>query len=155
KGGEMLHTIRQIVGDDEKWRGILTGLNRTFWHQTVMGRQIETYISVQAGVNLGKVFDQYLRTTMVPTFEYRIAGDTLAYGWTPVVPGSDMPLKVVLDGKSLTVIHPTEAWQTVRLAAPSAFKVDENFYVIPKRVDSVGAGPSGEREVLVHEPHGH
>ena len=77
KGGDMLHTIRQIVNDDEKWRGILRGLNKTFWHQTVMGKQVEDYISAQAGVNLGKVFDQYLRTTKIPIFEYRIAGDTL------------------------------------------------------------------------------
>src|SRR5262245_60900863 len=34
KGGEMLHTIRQIVDNDEKWRAILAGLNKTFWHQT-------------------------------------------------------------------------------------------------------------------------
>ena len=27
KGGNMLHMIRQIVDDDEKWRGILRGLN--------------------------------------------------------------------------------------------------------------------------------
>src|SRR5256885_7357624 len=81
KGGEMLHTIRQIVDDDAKWRDILRGLNKTFWHQTVMGKQVEDYISRQARVRLGKVFDQYLRTTMVPTFEYRITGDTLVYRW--------------------------------------------------------------------------
>ena len=28
KGGNMLHTIRQIIGDDAKWRGILRGLNQ-------------------------------------------------------------------------------------------------------------------------------
>jgi len=59
----MLHTIRQLVNDDEKWRGILHGLNKTFWHQTVMGKQVEEYISAQAGMNLSKVFDQYLRTS--------------------------------------------------------------------------------------------
>ncbi len=78
KGGEMLHTIRQLVNDDEKWRSILVGLNRTFWHQTVMGSQVEQYISQQASMNLVKVFDQYLRTTMIPTFEYRIADGTLS-----------------------------------------------------------------------------
>jgi aminopeptidase N len=137
KGGEMLHTIRQIVGDDAKWRGILMGLNKTFWHQTVMGKQIESYISAQAGVNLTKVFDQYLRTTMVPTFEYRIAGDTLSYRWATVVPGFDMPVRVALNGKDYTLIRPTEGWKTekVSLATPADFKVDVNFYVIPKRVD--------------------
>jgi len=63
KGGNMLHTVRQIVDDDEKWRAILRGLNQTFWHQTVMGKQVEDYISAHAGTDLTKVFDQYLRTT--------------------------------------------------------------------------------------------
>jgi len=138
KGGEMLHTIRQLVNDDEKWRGILRGLNQTFWHQTVMGRQVEDYISAQAGVNLGKVFDQYLRTTMIPAFEYRIAGDTLWYRWGNVVPGFDMPVRVTLDWPTYTLVHPTEQWQSakVRLANPTDFKVDENFYVVPKPVEA-------------------
>ena len=50
------------------------GLNTTFWHQTVMGQADRGYISTQAGIDLRKVFDQYLRTTMIPTFEYRIDG---------------------------------------------------------------------------------
>jgi len=141
KGGNMLHTIRQIVGDDEKWRGILRGLNRTFYHQTVMGSQIERYISAQAGVDLDKVFDEYLRTTMVPVLEYRIAGDTLAYRWTSVVPGFDMPVAVTLADSGWAVIHPTEAWRTapLHLADRAAFKVDPDYYVIPRDVGSGSA----------------
>lgn len=137
KGGEMLHTIRQIVGDDTKWRNILTGLNKTFWHQTVMGTQVENYISKQAGVNLQKVFDQYLRTTMIPTFEYKIAGDTLSYRWATVVPNFDMPIKVTLDGAKYTAVRPSETWKTMRISAANAatFKIDENYYVVPKRVE--------------------
>ena len=136
KGGEMLHTIRQIVDDDEKWRGILRGLNETFRHQTVMGKQIEDYISAQTGVNLGTVFDQYLRTTMIPTFEYRLAGDTLWYRWSDVVPGFDMPVRVTFDWPTWTLVRPTESWQSarVKLGNPSDFKVDENFYVVVKQV---------------------
>jgi aminopeptidase N len=58
KGGNMLHTIRQIIDDDEKWRGILRGLNATFRHQTVMGWQVENYISEHAGIDLSRVFQQ-------------------------------------------------------------------------------------------------
>jgi len=136
KGGNMLHTIRQIVGDDEKWRGILRGLNHTFWHQTVTARQVEDYISRQAGVDLSKVFQQYLTTTKVPVFEYRISGDTLAYHWADVVPGFDMPLAVTLSGPAFSVIHPTEAWQTatLRLTDPAAFRVDPDYYVISRAV---------------------
>jgi aminopeptidase N len=138
KGGEMLHTIRQIVGDDAKWRDILRGLQRTFRHQTVMGRQIEEYVSRQAGIDLSKVFDQYLRTTMVPAFEYRLAGDTLVYRWANVVPGFDMPLRVTVSWPDLSVIHPTTSWQRARVKLPNAtdFRVDQNFYVVPTPVDA-------------------
>src|SRR5207247_4894154 len=126
KGGNMLHTIRQIVGDDEKWRGILRGLNQTFWHQTVMGKQVEDYISAHAGTDLTKLFDQYLRTTQVPVLEYTLARATLSYRWTDVVPGFDMPLKVIVSPDSLRVVHTNEAWATVPLtqATPGDFILD-------------------------------
>ena len=131
KGGNLLHTIRQIVGDDEKWREILRGLNKTFWHQTVTGAQIEAYIGEHSGTDLTKVFDQYLRTTMVPVLEYRIAGSTLHYRWTNVVSGFAMPLRVTLERSGFSVIRPTEAWKTARLRlAGRAFAVDPNYYVI-------------------------
>jgi aminopeptidase N len=132
KGGEMLHTIRQIVNDDERWRGILRGLNATFWHQTVMGWQVEEYISREAGTDLSRVFDQYLRTTQVPVFKYSIDGNSLSYRWTEVVPGFDMPIRVTLTGSDYSEIHPTEAWQTATLSLPTGtdFSVDPNYYVI-------------------------
>ena len=141
KGGNLLHTIRQIVGDDEKWRGILRGLNQTFWHQTVTSAQIEAYIGRHAGTDLTKVFDQYLRTTLVPVFEYWISGNTLHYQWSNVVPKFDMPVRVTLSGSGLSVLHPTEAWKTtrLRLADPAAFRVDSNYYVSAR---DVGAPPA-------------
>jgi aminopeptidase N len=136
KGGEMLHTIRQLVNDDAKWRRILTGMNTTFWHQTVTGAQVEAFFARETGVKLDKVFDQYLRTAMVPAFEYSISGDTLRYRWADVVPGFDMPVRVTLSWPTMTLLHPTTSWQaaTVKLGNPSDFRVDENFYVIPRSV---------------------
>jgi aminopeptidase N len=145
KGGNLLHTIRQIVGDDAKWRGILRGLTRTFRHQVVTGRQVEDYISREAGVDLSKVFDEYLRTTMVPVLEYRIAGDTLRYRWTEVVPGFAMPVGVTLTDSGYTVIHPTAIWRTapLRLSDPGAFRVDPDYYVVPRAVLPDGGAAGG------------
>jgi aminopeptidase N len=134
KGGNMLHTIRQIVGDDEKWRAILRGLNQTFWHQVVEGRQVEEYISRQAGVDLGKVFEQYLRTTQIPVFEYRIAGGRLSYHWADAVPGFDMQVEVMLAPGTWTVLHPTPAWQTATQPVDAAaFRVDPDYYVTARQ----------------------
>ncbi|HYX82851.1 MAG TPA: M15 family metallopeptidase, partial [Gemmatimonadales bacterium] len=72
KGGNMLHMIRTIIDDDAKWRDILRGLNKIFYHQTVTGTQVQDYISREAGIDLSKVFAQYLTTTKIPVFEYRV-----------------------------------------------------------------------------------
>ena len=67
----MVHTIRQIINDDEKFRQILRGLNNDFKLQTVTTQQVEQYISAKSGIDLSSIFNQYLRTTKIPTLEYK------------------------------------------------------------------------------------
>lgn len=136
KGGNMLHTIRQIVDDDVRWRNILRGLNRDFYHQTVDGAQVEAYMIKHSGKNLEKVFDQYLRDTRIPVLEYRVKKGKLCYRWTNTVPRFDMPVKVSLDGEKMTFIFPTDKWKSTpcRLAPDASLRVDEDFYVHSKKV---------------------
>jgi aminopeptidase N len=130
KAGNMLHTIRQLINDDERWRGILRGLNTSFRHQTVTGRQVEDYLSAQAGMDLSKVFDQYLRTAQIPVFNYRIARDTLWYRWQSVVPSFDMAVRVTTAPGELGFIKPTTRWKSMPVKVPvEQFSVDPNFYV--------------------------
>ena len=49
KGANMLHTIRQLFKDAQKWRAMLRGMNREFYHQTVSTAQIENYICKTLG----------------------------------------------------------------------------------------------------------
>ena len=146
KGANLLHTVRQIVDDDAKWRGLLRGLNHEFWHQTVTTRQVEDYISRQAGQDLGRVFDQYLRTTQVPEFDYKVEGTTLSYRWGNVVPGFDMPLRVQVPGLGTRLLHPTTAWQTLAVTSPdaAALEVDESFYVTARDVGAAAPGTGGQ-----------
>ena len=149
KGGNMLHTIRQIVHDDEKWRGILRGLNVRFRHQIVTGAEVEHSMSEQAGIDLGKVFQQYLTTTQIPMFEYRIRGSRLSYRWANVVPGFDMPIEVTLRDTGYDVLQPTTSWQTarLRLARPADFRVDPDYYVEARSVVTAAGAtrPAGAR----------
>ena len=141
KGGNMLHTIRQIVNDDEKWRGILRGLQATFRHQTVTGKQVEDYMSAHAGVDLSDVFAQYLTTTKIPVFEYQRSGDSLAYRWTDVVTGFDMPVRVMLSPGSYTLLHPRTDWQRAPVHTDSV-AVDPNFYVIARDAAAMAGAKS-------------
>ncbi len=129
KGGNILHTIRQIVNDDEKWRSILRGINKDFRHQTVTTQQIESYMSAKAGMDLSKVFDQYLRTTKIPILKYGIGGKKLTYNWDNVVEGFDMPIRVMIDGEEV-LLKPTANEQTLTVGSNiEKFVVDRNFYI--------------------------
>lgn len=129
KGGNMLHTIRQIINDDAKWRSILQGLNADFWHQTVTTQQIESYISTKAGIDFSKVFDEYLRTTQIPLLKYKVSGKSVSFNYDHVVPGFAMPLRVNINGKEVK-ITPTETAQTVDLPDEiKTFEVNRNFYI--------------------------
>jgi aminopeptidase N len=131
KGANMIHIIRQIIHDDEKFRQILRGLNKQFYHQTVTSRQIEDYINSKTGLDLTKVFDQYLRTTYIPELDYKYNNGTLSYRWARCVDGFDMPLKIIADKE--VWIKPTENWQTLSLNS-SVFKIDPNFYVFSRKM---------------------
>jgi aminopeptidase N len=135
KGGNMLHTMRQLVGDDTRWRDILRGLNREFRHAIVTGEQVQRYMDKHTEAALGPVFRQYLTTTMVPTLEYTLEGARLRYRWTDVVPGFAMPVEVRTGDDTCTVLRPTTGWQVanVRLRSPDAFDVDRDYYVQLRR----------------------
>ncbi|MDO9581090.1 MAG: M1 family metallopeptidase [Bacteroidales bacterium] len=129
KGGNMLHTLRQIIDDDEKWRSILRGLNKDFYHQVVKGSQIENYISEKTGMNLKPFFDQYLRDVRIPVFEYFVKGNDLTFRWNNCVPGFNMPLKISVSGKEIA-IKPKAGFTTIKLDTESAdIKVDPGYYV--------------------------
>ncbi|MFZ9236502.1 MAG: M1 family metallopeptidase [Algoriphagus sp.] len=128
KGGNLLNMIRQLLQDDEKWRLILRGLNKEFYHQTVTTEQVESYLSTQVGRNLGKVFDQYLRDTRIPIFEYYQQGGEIQYRWTNAVKDFDMPVDVLLNGKVIRLQAKT-SWQKLEVGQLQELIVDPDYYV--------------------------
>lgn len=129
KGGNMLHTLRQVVNDDAKWREILRGLNKEFYHQTVDGSQIENYISQKTGLDLKPFFDQYLRDIRIPVFEYYVKDNDLTFRWNNCVQRFNMPLRILVAGKSIN-ITPSARWTTIKLETPNQeIIVDPDYYV--------------------------
>ncbi len=128
KGGNLLNMIRQILQDDDKWRLILRGLNKEFYHQTVTTEQVESYISTQVGWNLGKVFDQYLRDTRIPIFEYYYHEGGIQYRWINAVKDFDLPVDVQLNGKVIRLQAKT-SWQKLEVGQLQELLVDPDYYV--------------------------
>jgi aminopeptidase N len=140
KGGNMLHTIRQLVSNDEKWRQLLRGINKTFYHQTVTTNQIEQYMIQQTGLNLKPVFDQYLRDVRLPVLEYRPVAGGMQYRWANIVPGFAMPVRVCLgETGPYRAITPTAQWKTLPANDEKTLTVDANYYVLSKAVKQMTA----------------
>ena len=127
KGANVLHTIRQIANSDEKWRRILRGLNKDFYHQTVETKQIENYISDKMGYDLSTFFDQYLRTTNIPVSEYKLNDGLLEYKWTNVVDGFKMPIELFVDDEKIR-LNPTQEIKSINVKSEK-IRLDKNYYV--------------------------
>ena len=131
KGSNILHTLRQITNDDEKWRQVLRGLNREFYHQTVTTTQVENYISKKMKMDLKPFFDQYLRDVRIPVLEHYMDNEKLFFKWNNVIDGFNMPLKIILKSGN-KIIYPTKQWKSIKIK--DSFKIDNNYYVDSKNV---------------------
>jgi aminopeptidase N len=129
KGGNLLHTIRQIVDNDSLWRETLRGLNRDFYHQTVSSAEVEQYIIEKTGIDLSTVFDQYLRDIRIPVLEYAFRDGVLRYRWANVVEDFSMPVDVVLNGENVR-LNASDVWKSMGVGEDEKHKltIDPDFY---------------------------
>jgi aminopeptidase N len=132
KGGNMLNMLRTIINDDEKWRNILRGLNKTFYHKTVTYDDITGYINEQSGKKLSPVFEQYLKHANLPTLEFMTINNKLMVRWVADVHGFNMPVKVRVKGGEYKFITPKTGFTPLELegATKDNIEVDTfNYYI--------------------------
>ncbi len=135
KGGNLLHMIRQIMGDSS-FRMMLRDMNATFYHKTVHTVQIEHFINQASKRNLTRVFDEYLRTTKIPVLEYKFnSSSMMSYRWTNCVGGFNLPIKVSLGGQPAQWIEPTTEWKTLSFEGNGELTIDRNFYVTAQKLN--------------------
>ena len=129
KGAAMIHTLRQIINNDDQFRDLLRGINKTFYHQTLSSEQLENYIIEQTSLDLKGFFDQYLRTTKVPAIQYKNKNGILSYCYKNTVKGFTIPVRLFVDDREVW-LNPSKEWQKLRLPSEtSKIRIDENFYI--------------------------
>lgn len=135
KGANMLHTIRQLIDNDEKWRQILIGLNKDFYHQTVSSKQVEDYIMQKSGLDLNMFFNQYLRTTMIPKVEFKVEDNKLKFRYTDILQNFKMPVIAIINGKE-EWIEPTSEWKAKEFSSSiETAEIKKDFYVITEEIE--------------------
>jgi len=136
KGANMLHTLRQVIDDDEKFRGMLRGLSSTFYHQTVTTEQVEKYMSEFTDLDLTPFFNQYLCDTRIPELEYRLEKKQLEYRWSNCVDGFNMPVKILVN-KGVKQVNPTTEWKKMKVKKNSTVGLYPDFYVTVKNMSAI------------------
>ena len=129
KGSNVIHTLRQWIDDDQKFRMLLRGLNKEFYHSTVTTSEIEDYITKFTGLPLEVFFNQYLRQTSIPTLEFKKENDKLHFRYTDdCLDGFEMPVKIY-DAEQSKWIFPNKSWKSVILTMEGDVVFDPNFYI--------------------------
>lgn len=141
KSGNMIHSLRHSMNNDEKFREMLRFLNKKFYHQTVTTEDIQKVVSSYFGSSVNKIFDQYLRTTQIPVFEYSISADksTLKYRYTNCVDGFNLPIFIKSDLGAILLGPESNKWnsKTIKSGDVSLLKLDtieKNYYLKVKEV---------------------
>ena len=137
KGANLLHTLRQVAGNDKVWRNVLRGLNKDFYHKTVTTYEIENYISEKMKINLKPFFNQYLRDIRIPVLEYNLIDGKMSFRWNNVVEGFKMPIDLIVTdhiagNEEKIRIFPTQKWKSKKLKG--SIEIDKNYYVDSKYI---------------------
>lgn len=118
KGSALVHTIRLLMNDDNKFRAMLHKINDTFYHRQITTKQMEDFIISFSGLALQPIFHQYLRSTMIPELQIKQQGSKYLCRWANVVPGFSLPIPTIVGGRSYN-ISPTNTF-TAMATAPSS-----------------------------------
>ncbi|MVN20408.1 M1 family metallopeptidase [Mucilaginibacter arboris] len=132
KGGNMLNMVRTIINNDAKWRGILRGLNQTFYHQTVTTAAIVGYINQQSGLNFTSIFDQYLRYKNIPTLEFQFQDKQLLARWIADVNGFTMPVRIRTKGGEYQFFNLSTSFTPINLPSATKENIETdtfNYYI--------------------------
>jgi aminopeptidase N len=110
KASGMIHTIRLLMNDDEKFRVMLHKMNDTFYHKQITTKQMEDFIIGFSGLQLQPIFEQYLRTTMIPELQYKQKGSSVEYRWANVVEGFELPIPAAMYNEK-KILKVSAQWQ--------------------------------------------
>ncbi|MDA9808475.1 M1 family metallopeptidase [Flavobacteriales bacterium] len=139
KGSLMLHTLRNLIEDDELWFDIIKGIANDFKYQTVDGQVIMDYINKKSGKDFTVFFSQYLKSKKIPEFQYKFQKEgkniTLLYRWE-AIPEFDMPILINTGSKDFWV-YPNSEWKEQNLGSFDKydFKVrDDLFFIDVKKM---------------------
>jgi len=135
KGGNMIHYMRQLFKDDNKFRLAMRSMNDSFYHKTVAYNDILSFWSSKAGRDLSPLFKQYLTTTRIPILEYKYKGNKLQYRWANCIKGYNIPVKILINKTTEQWLEANTGWRNITLSVPiSEIEMHPDFYATTEKI---------------------
>lgn len=141
KGSWMLHTLRNLIGDDAFWKvTTLAVYGRpdprpgNFHPRFGSSAEYERFVQQVTGKDYRWFFDVYLRQAALPELVESRSGDTLTLSWR--VPGGGrfpMPVEVSVGGRTQRLAM-TEGRGTIALPANARYVVDPDAKILRRSV---------------------
>jgi hypothetical protein len=119
------------MDDDKKFRELLRYLSKKYHLKNINAAELEADLIRLTGKKLKPLFNQYLRTTLVPVLEYQFSEKSFSYRWSDVVSDYEVPVKVNF-GRGEKWISPKTTWKKIPLKkgeSASTFAIAESLYV--------------------------
>ena len=133
KGAWVLHTLRNVINNDDLWFSILKNFAIDNAKGHVSTETFLNYLLRATGKDYQLVFNQYFYDHRPPTFEYHQEGQKFYYRWSNVISGFVMPIDIDLNGaeKRLKV---SEELNSITISEHSVIHIrDWEFLIITKK----------------------
>ena len=133
KGAWVLHTLRNVIDNDDLWFSILKNFAIDNAKGHVSTETFLNYLIKATGKNYQLVFYQYFYDHRPPTFEYHQEGQKFYYRLSNVISGFAMPIDIDLNGveKRLEV---SEKLSSISISEHSVIHIrDWESLIITKR----------------------
>jgi|SRR5690625_4364580 len=130
KSANMLHTIRTIIDNDQKWWKILKDFYKKYEYQIIDTEEVVEFFTKESDINLNPVFEQYLKFTRIPELQFKRDKGKVYYRWEADAVNFEMPVNIGIAGKPKK-IYATKYWQELdQKASLNQIKADEiNNYI--------------------------
>lgn len=129
KGVQVIHTYRQILNDDVKFRAMLHEMNKRFARKTIGTGDVEALMAEYAGLDLKDFFDTYLRSTRIPKLETGLAEAKIKLRFRNVEKGFKIPLHFSVKNELKTYMV-NEDWVMTDLPAGTDFSDLKRYYIL-------------------------
>jgi aminopeptidase N len=140
KGSLMLHTLRNVIGNDSLWFAIIYGLANDFKISTVSTEDIINYINKKTGKDYHSFFEQYLKFPQPPKLLYSISKKgrhtSITYKWESDVKWFSMPIFIVINKNEHVKLNPTTDYQTYKFPKKvTDYRIpEESFYIHSEKI---------------------